>query len=438
MFLTDSQVRNAKPKSKVYRLKDGQGLFLQVKPNGSKGWRFRYHYAGREKMISFGAYPDFSLADAREKAHEVRKLLGSNTDPSSQRQEQKRLTVFKADNSFEAIAKEWHDLNVSKWKPAVADEIWRRIKNHLLPKLRNRPIMDISSLELLAVVKIVEKEGSTEMSRRIMQYASSIFSYSVVTKRCEVNPALNLKDALKPHKGKHHPTIELSEVPEFLDRLETAPTSRQNKLAIKLLLLTFVRTVELRKSEKSFVHMDKNEWRLPPELTKMKSLHIVPLSRQAKEVLLELEQITGNQKMLFPPQQHQKHLVMSENTVNMVLKRMGYGGRLVGHGFRSLASTSLNEAGHDGDVIERQLDHRERNNVRAAYNHAQYLPQRRELMQTWADMIDAEVLKYRQKKVAVKSMTATFKPLPDPVVNIAFQPANPSAGKGVVSRESAF
>jgi integrase len=398
MLLTEVKIRKAKPKDKVYRLNDGNGLYFQIDPNGTKSWRFRYFFASKEKMISMGIYDDVSLGEARDKAAKARKQVENNIDPSAQKQEDRRVAIFSAENSFEVVAKEWHELNKSKWSEGTSKDIWERITNHLLPAIGHRPFADITSLELLEAIRKVENKGRTETSHRLLQYATKIFRFGILTKRGKYNPAFDLKDALKPHKSKRYPTILLSEVPLLLEKLETAKTSRQNKIAVRLLLLTFMRTIELRKSYKSYVNFEKAEWRLPPELTKMKEVHIVPLSKQAIALLEELNTLTGNTPLLFPPQQKRKHQFMSENTINQLLKRMGYKGKLVGHGFRALASTSLNEAGLDDDVIERQLDHRERDSVRAAYNHAQYLSQRRELMQTWADMLDAEVKKYNEEK----------------------------------------
>ena len=402
MQLTELKIKSAKPKAKMYRLADGDGLYLQVTPQGRKFWRFRYFVLGKEKMLALGAYPEISLAEARDKRHEARKALANGIDPGAAKQEEKRRAVFNAENTFEGVAKEWFENNKSKWTPEHADRLWRRIEIHLIAELGKRPIADISTLELLNTIRKVEtqkitrgdghlkRRGGTEVSHRVLQTASSIFNYAIVTERMAINPAYPLRDgrALKPHKAKNYPTITAKELPEFLQRLAEAKTTLQNKLAIRLMLLTFVRTGELRKSTWKDVDLEAKEWRLPAEITKMRDEHIVPLSKQAIELFRELHEISGHRELLFPPQQHRKHMLMSENTINMVIKRMGYEGKMVGHGFRALASTTLNEQGYPPDIIERQLAHAERNKIRAAYNRAEYLPQRRKMMQEWADYID--------------------------------------------------
>ena len=402
MLLTDAKVRNAKPEAKRYRLGDGNSLFLQVEPKGGKYWRFMYRYGGKQKTLALGTYPEVSLVDARELVYEARKTLAGGTDPGAAKQEEKRRAVFNAENTFEGVAKEWFENNKPKWTEEHAERLWRRVEIHLVAELGKRPIADISTLELLNVIRKVESQkitrgegklkrrGGTEVSHRVLQTASSIFNYAIVTERMATNPAYPLRDgrALKPHKAKNYPTITAKELPEFLQRLDEAKTTLQNKLAIRLMLLTFVRTGELRKSTWNDVDLEAKEWRLRAEITKMRDEHIVPLSKQAIELFRELHKISGHREFLFPPQQHRKHMLMSENTINMVIKRMGYEGKMVGHGFRALASTTLNELGYPPDVIERQLAHAERNKIRAAYNRAEYLPQRRKMMLEWADYID--------------------------------------------------
>ncbi len=407
MLLTVREVMEAKPKAKMYRLADGKGLFLQVDSRGGKYWRFRYKISGKENMIGFGTYPEVSLGQARDKRFAMRKTIAEGIDPGAQKRTEKRLAVFRAENTFEAVAKEWFRTNKSKWTPEHADRLWRRIEIHLVGELGKRPIADISTLELLSAIRKVEgqkitrdekrikRRGGTEVSHRVLQTSSAIFNYAIVTERMKSNPAFPLRDgrALKPHKAKNYPTIKAKEIPEFLQRLEDAKTSLQNKLAIRLMLLTFVRTGELRKSTWKDVDFEAKEWRLPAHIMKMREEHIVPLSDQAIELFKELQKLSGHRELLFPPQQHRKQMLMSENTINMVIKRIGYKGKLVGHGFRALASTTLNEMGYRADVIERQLAHAEPNKIRGAYNHAEYLSERQELMQKWADLIDSLISK---------------------------------------------
>ena len=403
MPLTDTAIRNAKPKEKPYKLSDSGGLFLLVQPAGGKWWRYKYRFAGKEKSLALGAYPDVSLADVRERHSRARKVLAAGNDPGEVKKESKRLAVLKCENTYEAIAREWHEQRKHKWTPGYAVSAMKRLEHHMFPKLGTRPISDISAPELLSVVKIVEKSGALDMAQRVMQLTGQIFGYAIATGRAERNPVTDLRGALKPPVRKHMAHFKENELPEYLQRLETFSGTLQTKLALKFLLLTFVRTGELRKAEWSEINFDKAEWRIPAERMKMREQHLVPLSKQAVEVLLELQKHTGNRQHVFP-NQHKPMGCMSENTILYALYDMGYRFQATGHGFRSTASTILNEHGFTPDVIERQLAHAERNEVRSAYNHAQYLPQRREMMQWWGDYLDdvatgAKVLSFEQKAV---------------------------------------
>jgi integrase len=391
MLLNEAKVKNSKPKAKMYRLSDGDGLYLQITPMGGKYWRLRYFYSGKEKMLALGTYPEVTLGEARDKRHKARKALAEGTDPGAKKQEAKRLAVFNAENTFEAVAKEWFETNKPQWTPDHAERLWRRIDLHLVTHLGKCPIAEITSLDVLDVIRKIESRGTTEVSHRVLQTCGVIFRYAVVTRRAKFNPVPDLRGALKPHKAKNYPTITAKQIPELLKRLEQAKTSDQNKIAVRLLMLTFVRTGELRQAKWEDIDLKAKEWRLPAHTTKMKDEHIVPLSKQAIKLFEELKTMTGKGELVFPPQQRRRHLLMSENTINQLLKRMGYRGKLVGHGFRALASTTLNEMGYPADVIERQLAHAERNKVRAAYNRAEYLPQRTAMMQTWADVVDGVV-----------------------------------------------
>lgn len=388
MPLTDTAVKNAKPKEKPYKLTDGDGLYLLIKPNGGKYWRFKYLYVGKEKLLALGTYPEISLNDAREKRHTARKLLANGADPSSKRKEEKRRKAYNAENSFQVVAKEWFETNKSKWTPDHAERLWRRLELHMMPEIGDRPIADIKALDLLDALRKVEKRGTTETSHRLLQTCGIIFRYAVLTGRVKYNPTQDLKGALVPHRPENHPTIQAKELPDFFTQLELVKTTYLNKLAIKLLMLSFVRQGELRQAKWEDIDFKAKEWRLPAHTTKMRDLHIVPLAKQTITLLKDLEKLTGEGELLFPSQQRRRHAVMSENTINHVLHKMGYKDKLVGHGFRALASTTLNEMGFPPDVIERQLAHAERNKVRAAYNRAEYLPQRRDMMQKWADYLD--------------------------------------------------
>jgi integrase len=385
--LSDVTIRRTKPGSKPFKLSDGGGLFLLVQPNGGKWWRYKFRFQGKEKLLALGSYPDVSLADARDRHAQARKLLASGKDPSREKQEAKRQAVLKSGNTFKAIAEEWHQKRLHKWTPLHAKKIMKSFEADVFPKLGSRPIAEITAADVLAVLRKVESRGAMETAHRVSQNCGKVFSYAVLTQRIERNPAVDLRGALMPVEKKNNAFLKEDELPDYLIKLEAYHGDTQTKLALKFLLLTFVRTSELRGARWKEIFWDKAEWRIPAERMKMREPHIVPLSTQAIAVLRELQSLGGQWEHVFPNQQKPTGC-MSENTILYALYRMGYHSRATGHGFRSTASTILNEHGFMSDVIERQLAHGERNKVRAAYNHAQYLSERRKMMQWWADYLD--------------------------------------------------
>lgn len=393
--LSDAKARNAKPKSRPYKMSDGEGLFLLVMPSGSKYWRLKYFLAGKEKGLALGVYPEVSLADARERRAQARKLLAAGKDPGQAKQDAKRSDAVKAQNTFEAVGREWLEKNKHRWAPITTEVKLGRMEQHLFPKLGSRPIADIDAPEVLSVVRLVEDKGTLDTARRVMQICGNVFMYAIATARASRNPVPDLKGALKAPVSRHYTYLKAGDLPEFLGKLETYDGSVQTKLALKLLLLVFVRTNELRGARWDEIDWEKSEWRIPAERMKMRQEHIVPLSRQAITVLRELQKLRFNSPFVFPNQQTPSK-TMSENTILYALYRMGYHSRATGHGFRSTASTILNEHGYRADVIERQLAHSEQNSVRAAYNHAEYLPERRKMMQWWADYLDKAAKKKRR------------------------------------------
>jgi integrase len=397
MALSDAKVRNAKPLSKAYKITDGEGMFLLVNPSGSKYWRFKYHYGGKEKLLALGVYPEVSLSDARERRAQARKTLAAGNDPGETKKEVKRQTILKSENAFEAVAREWLEQRKHVLAEITSKTMTARLERFVFPKLGTRPIADITAPEVLAMLRVVEGKGALDTAHRMMQVCGQVFMYAIATGRAERNPVPDLRGALKTPVTKHHAYLKAAELPEYLKRLEAYDGESQTKLALRLLLLTYVRTTELRAAQWTEFDLDKAEWRIPAERMKMKEEHIVPLSRQAIEVLRELQKLTGHRELVFPIQ-HKPSSFMSENTMLYALYRMGYHSRTTGHGFRSTASTILNENGFHADVIERQLAHGERNKVRAAYNHAQYLPERRKMMQWWADYLDDIATKSPSKK----------------------------------------
>ena len=387
MKLTDVAIKNAKPKGKSYKISDGDGMFLLVHSNGSKYWRMKYYFAGKEKMLALGVYPDVSLTAARKRRTEARETLTEGNDPGEVKKETKRLKILNAENSFEAIAREWHEKRCHMWTPKYGGKIIRCLEADVFPKLGSRPIMDIKAPELLSCIREMEKRGVLHTAHRAIELCGKIFAYAIVSGRAERNPAADLRGAIKPAKAKHFAYLKADELPEFLQKLEAYEGNIQTKLALKMLVLTFVRTVELRGAKWSEIDLDKAEWRIPAERMKMREQHIVPLSKQVLAILCELQPITGHWQHVFP-NQHKPIGCMSENTMLYALYRMGYHSRATGHGFRHTGSTILNEHGFKADVIERQLAHAERKKVRGIYNHAEYLPERKKMMQWWADYLD--------------------------------------------------
>lgn len=386
MPLTDSSCKNAKPSLKAKKMSDSGGLYLEVTPTGSKYWRLKYRFCGKEKRLAFGVYPKVSLKEARDKRDEARKLLASGTDPSQTKKLDKLAQHINAANSFESIAREWHENQALSWTPRHAQYVIKRLEADIFSTLGTRPISNITAPELLAVLKIIEKRGAIDIAHRALQTCGQIFRYAIATSRASRDVAADLRGALKTRKAEHYNRLQANELPEFFTKLTEYNGDKLTKLAIHLLVLTFVRTGELRGARWEEVNLDKAEWRIPAERMKMRDPHIVPLSTQAVAVIKELEPLSRHTDFLFPSHAIVKH--MSENTILYALYRMGYHSRTTGHGFRGTASTILNEHGFRPDVIERQLAHAERNKVRASYNHAQYLPERREMMQWWGDYLD--------------------------------------------------
>jgi len=386
--LTDIAIKSAKAGSSIKKLSDGNGLVLLVYSNGSKYWAFRYRYLGKEKTLSLGTYPDVGLADARRKLSDARKLLSDCQDPSEVRKAIKRQAAISAENSFEAVAREWVTAKSSGWTPRYATFVLRRLEKDIFPRLGSRPIKDITPPELLSVVRIIEKRDALELANRVLKCCGQVFMYGIATGRAERNPANDLQGALKSRPKIHYAHLKAVDLPEFLTKLNHYEGHPQTKLAVGLLMLTFVRTTELRGATWDEIDLDKAEWRIPAERMKMRRDHLVPLSHQAVAAFKQLQRLNSQWEYVFPnPYKPIKH--MSENAILYALYRMGYHDRATGHGFRHTASTILNESSlFSGDAIERQLAHVQGNKVRGVYNHAEYLPERRKMMQWWADYLD--------------------------------------------------
>lgn len=399
-MLTDSEIRNQKPGDKTIRLTDEKGLVLLINPDGSRWWRFRYRFDGKAKMLSMGTYPETSLKEARELRDEARKNLKDGIDPSQKKKAQK-ASVSGAD-SFEAIAREWFSKFSPTWTPSHGERIIRRLERDIFPWIGKRPIGEIKAPELLTVLRKIESRGAVETAHRASQNCGQVFRYAVATGRAERDPSVDLRGAIPPTKVKHHASItDPKEIGALLRAIDTYRGGLIVKCAFRLAPLVFLRPKELRMLEWAEIDFDKKEAHIPGPKMKMKEKHIVPLSRQALEILEEIRTVTGEGQYVFPsPRTWERP--MSENAVLAALRSMGYTGDVMtGHGFRSMASTLLNEQGWNRDAVERQLAHAERDEIRAAYNYAQHLPERKRMMQAWADYLDslregAEVIPFRK------------------------------------------
>ncbi len=389
MPLTDTTVRTTKARAKPFKIADGRGLYLLVAPAG-KYWRFDYRFAGKRKTLALGVYPDLTLSKARERRESARKQLADEIDPGLARNAGRAATVDRAANSFEIIAREWHGKFEPSWTPAHAGRILRRLEVNVFPWLGGRPVGEITAPELLAILRRVESRGALETAHRVHQNCGQVFRYAVATGRALRDPSGDLRGALPPARERHHSSItDPKQVGELLRAIGGYQGSFISKCALCLAPLVFVRPGELRNAMWQEFDLDGAEWRIPAERMKMRAPHIVPLSRQAIVILRELQALTGAARYVFPGARSNGR-PMSENTVNAALRRLGYGSdQMTGHGFRSMASTLLNEAGWHRDAIERQLAHAERDEIRAAYNYAEHLPERKRMMQAWADYLSA-------------------------------------------------
>lgn len=388
MPLTAIEIKTAKATDKQYKMTDGGGLYLLVTTNQAKYWRLDYRFAGKRNTLAIGVYPEISLLEARERRVAARKILANGADPSEIKKAQKTATVALAENSFESIAREWFSKHSPNWKENHSSKIIRRLETDIFPWLGPRPANDITAPELLATVRRIESRGALETAHRALANCGQVLRYAVATGRAQRNPAADLRGALPPVKGKHFATItDPKAIGELLRDLDGYQGSFVTRCALRLSPLVFLRPGELRKAEWTEIDLDKAEWRIPAVRMKMDALHIVPLSTQAVTILHEIHPLTGTGKYVFPGARTDTR-PMSENAVLAALRRMGYTtDEMTGHGFRSMASTLLNEQGFNRDAIERQLAHAERNGVRAAYNYAEYLPERKRMMQAWADYL---------------------------------------------------
>jgi integrase len=393
-MLTNTAILRLKPKEKLYRVFDGRGLYLEISPSGSKYWRLKYRYLGKERRMALGVYPDISLAIARERREDARKLVAVGIDPAEARKEDKRAAIVNANNTFEVVAREWHENQKDKWTPKHALNVTRRLETDVFPYIGPRPIADIEPPELLnSVLRRIERRGALDVATRVKQICGQIFRYGIATGKCKREVTADLKGALKVGKTKHFAALEIKEMPEFLQDLERndARLFAQTRRAIRLLMLTFTRTTELIHAKWSEFDLENALWEIPAERMKMGNSHLVPLSRQVIAILKEQQAETGgiNTPYVFPGQIKPKN-PMSNNTILFAIGRMGYKGRMTGHGFRALAMSTIKEKlGYRHEVVDRQLAHAHRSKVDRAYDRAQFLDERTIMMQRWSDYLDA-------------------------------------------------
>lgn len=389
MALTDTVIRRAKRKEKPYRLSDSGGMYLWLTPAGGKLWRWAYVFEGKEKLMALGKYPDVSLSMARERHADARRLLASGVDPMAQRKAKKIAEQVANDNSFSNVAKRWLEQWQEGKSPRHVDSTRRRLANNIEPHLGPRPIAEIEAPELVAMVKAIEQRGARDIAKRALETTGQIFRYSIAHGVARRNPAAEIRpgDVLKAYRKVNYARIEAKDLPHLLRQIEVYPGTHVTRMAIKLMAMTFVRTSELIGARWVEFDLEAARWDIPAERMKMRTPHIVPLAKQSIEVLAVLRTLSGDREWVFPGDRNPKK-PMSNNTILKGLERMGYKGRMTGHGFRGLASTILHEQGYAHEHIELQLAHAPRNAVSAAYNHALHLKARAKMMQDWADFLE--------------------------------------------------
>jgi integrase len=393
MPLNQLKCQKAKPAAKPFKLADGNGLYLEVMPGGSKLWRLKYRFLGKENRLSMGAFPEVSLLEARDKRDQARKLLQAGIDPSMARKRERQQAILSAALTFELVAREWHENQSQIWTAQYSGSVMRRLELDVFPYIGRLPMADLNAPTLLAVLRRVEARGAHEIAHRLLQTCGQICRYAIVTGRAERNPAADLRGALRAAPHGHYAALQAKELPEFVRTLEQndARLFLHTRLAIKLLMLTFVRTGELIGATWDEIDLEARQWVIPAARMKIRKAHIIPLSLQAVAILRQLKEHGMAQGYVFPSQiNSRKH--MSNNTILKALERLGYKGRMTGHGFRALAMSTIKEKlGYRHEVVDRQLAHAPRSKVDAAYDRAEFLDDRRRMMQEWANYIDAQM-----------------------------------------------
>ena len=393
MPLNDRQIKNAKPAEtgKKTKLFDGGGLYLEVTPAGGKVFRLKYRIDGKEKTFTIGKYPTVSLVEARQAAENARRLLVSGQDPSEAKQQEKRERQAAALNTFESIARRWHTDNLHRWKENHAARVISDFEKDVFPAIGEIQITEISVSDVKAVISAIIARGATVTAEKVRQWIGAVYQYAAMLEITDRNPASVLRGHFEQAKTDHRPALPREELTEFFRRLILAEIEPQNRIALILNMLTFLRSTELRGGQWNEIDFDAAMWTVPAqrmkhEKTAPKPPHAVPLADWTLELLAELKELTGNTPFLFPSRTKTDGFI-SDATISRIIERMGYKGRVTPHGFRSLASSVLNEQGFNPDAIERQLAHIENNKIRAAYNRADYLNERKEFMQWYSDFL---------------------------------------------------
>lgn len=402
MALTDIKVRTVKPLDKPFKLTDGEGMHLLINPNGSKYWRLQYRFGGKQKMLALGVYPTVTLADARKRREIAKKLISDGIDPAEKKKEDK--IEQNGSTTFESVARDWHASCSKKWSSSHSERVLKSLADNLFPSIGKSKISDLKTRDLLAPIKVVEASKRYEVAARLQQRTTAIMRYAVQSGLIDYNPAQEMAGAIAVAKREHRPALDFERIPELLDRIECFKGRKLTKLAVKLTLMVFIRSSEIRFARWSEIDFKRAMWTIPAEReplegvkhshrgSKMRTPHLVPLSSQALVVLKEIKAISGDHHLIFIGD-HNPEKPMSENTVNTALRGMGYDTKteVCGHGFRAMACSALIECGlWSKDAVERQMSHQERNSVRAAYIHkAEHLDERRLMVQWWADYLDA-------------------------------------------------
>lgn len=397
MPLTALAIKHLKSKPKMYRVADSGGLCLEVSPAGGKLWRWRYTFHGKAQMLALGKYPAVSLEQARKKRDQARVLVDAGKHPTRERKAQKLRHMVEGENTFEKVARHWHEHRGGKLNTKYHAQCLTRLEQHVFPKLGSLPITEITIPDVVRVIEAVGKRGTVATAKWMKQAISQVFRYAAQRGLCQFNPASDIRDILPVVEKKHYACIPPTELPALLQAMKVYQGDHFTKAALQLLALTFVRTGELIGAKWEEIDFDRQEWHIPKERMKMKRPHVVPLSKQALTILKEQHAKTGAKINVFHSQRGRKNKHISNGAILMALRRMGYQNRMTGHGFRTLASTILNEKNYTPDVIERQLAHEDRDKIRSAYNRAEYMLERKKMMQDYADYLDSIIFDADQK-----------------------------------------